>query len=123
MEEDGKLEKGNSGVVMAVDSEDNFAQNYTQFFDDMSGEPLDHEGVLAARKEELTYVHKHCVCTRRYQLEGALNAQASHQLAHDGLTLTRVTMFTPSTAQGSWHKKLMLRSVRTYLPPHHPLRQ
>ena len=32
--------------------------NYAQHWDDVSGEPLDTGGVLAARKEELVYVHK-----------------------------------------------------------------
>ena len=33
--------------------------NYTQYWDDVSGEPLDTEGVQQARKEELVHVHKH----------------------------------------------------------------
>ena len=55
MEEDGKLEKGSVGVIMAVDP----FNNYKQFWDDVSGEPLDTEGVLQARKEELVHVHRH----------------------------------------------------------------
>ena len=42
---------------MAVDTLD----DYRQFWDDVSGEPLDTEGVLQARKEELVEVHKHGV--------------------------------------------------------------
>ena len=57
MEEDGKLQRGCVGVIMAVDPLD----DYTQYWDDVSGEPLDSEGVLAARKEELVEVHKHNV--------------------------------------------------------------
>ena len=57
MQEDGKIEKGCIGTIMAIDALD----DYTQYWDDVSGEPLDPEGVHQARKEELVHVHRHQV--------------------------------------------------------------
>ena len=48
MEDDGKLEKGCVGTIMAVDP----LNDCKQFWDDVSGEPLDRDGVLEARKED-----------------------------------------------------------------------
>ena len=55
MEDDGRITKGCVGSIMAVDTQD----DYRQFWDDVSGEPLDREGVLEARKEELPHMHRH----------------------------------------------------------------
>ena len=114
MEEDGKIEKGSIGVIMAVDPLD----NYRQFWDDVSGDPLDPEGVLQARKEELVHVHKHEVY-RKVPISQCLERTGNLQLARDGWTLTRETMSTLSSNPVLLDKKLRLTKGMIYSLLHH----
>ena len=50
MEEDGKRIKGGMGTVGSVEEPQGMQEN---FWDDLSGEPLEAEGVRKARQEEL----------------------------------------------------------------------
>ena len=118
MEEDGKIVKGCIGVLMAVDPLD----NYRQFWDDVSGEPLDPEGVLQARKEELVHVHKHEVY-RKVPISQCLERTGNLLLALDGWTLIREIMSTLNSDPVWLGKKLRSTKGMIYLLPHFLWRQ
>ena len=58
MIQDGRIVAGQIGAIMKDDEED---YNYQQYWDELSGEPLDTEGVKNARKEEIQEFKRHNV--------------------------------------------------------------
>ncbi len=65
MKEDGRLNLGSIGAVFPV--EENGEEMWSKYWDDISGKPLDEEGMVKARNEEIQGI-KEFECIERYQL-------------------------------------------------------